>query len=155
MAKTLLAFLALLLLAPTAARADDGYRLWLRYDPVETPQRAVYAARASEIVAPGTSPVAQSAREELARGLSGLLAKPVEAGPAADRDGAILLATPDSSAAVAALHLPLGGLGDEGYLIRSIRLGAHSATVIAANSDRGLLYGAFAFLRLIQTRQPI
>ncbi len=155
MAKTLLAFLVLLLLAPAAARADDGYRLWLRYDPVEMPQRAVYAARASEIVAPGTSPIVQSGREELERGLAGLLAKPINAVRAADRDGAILLVTPDSSAAIAALHLPLGPLGDEGYLIRSVRLGGHSATVIAANSDRGLLYGAFAFLRLIQTRQPI
>ncbi|HEX4736526.1 MAG TPA: alpha-glucuronidase family glycosyl hydrolase [Allosphingosinicella sp.] len=155
MAKTLLALLAFLLLAPAAARAEDGYRLWLRYDPVETSQRADYAASAIEIVAPGTSPIAESAREELARGLAGLLAHPVGTVAGADRDGAILLATPESSAAVAALNLPLQPLGDEGYLIRSVRIGGRRATVIAANTDRGLLYGAFAFLRLIQTRQQI
>ncbi|HEX5184414.1 MAG TPA: alpha-glucuronidase family glycosyl hydrolase [Allosphingosinicella sp.] len=155
MAKTLLAFLVLLLLAPTAARAEDGYRLWLRYDPVEAPRRAAYAANATEIVAPGTGPIARSARDELQRGLTGLLARPIAIGAAADRDGAILLATPHDSAAIAALHLPLRSLGEEGYLIRSLRIGGHRATLIAANDDRGLLYGAFAFLRLIQTRRPI
>ncbi|HEY1607485.1 MAG TPA: alpha-glucuronidase family glycosyl hydrolase [Allosphingosinicella sp.] len=155
MTKTLLAFLALLLLAPAAARAEDGYRLWLRYDPVEAPRRAAYAPDATEIVAPGTSPVARSARDELRRGLTGLLAHPMTTAAAADRDGAILLSTPQSSAAIAALRLPLGRLGEEGYLIRSVRIGGHRATIIAANDDRGLLYGAFAFLRLIQTRRPI
>lgn len=155
MAKTFLALLAFLLLAPAAARAEDGYRLWLRYDSVEMPQRADYVAHATEIVAPGTSPIAQSAREELGRGLDGLLAHPVGVATNVDRDGAILLATPQSSAAVAALDLPLQRLGDEGYLIRSLRIDGRPTTVIAANSDRGLLYGAFAFLRLIQTRQPI
>jgi alpha-glucuronidase len=155
MAKTLLALLAFLLFAPAAARAEDGYRLWLRYDPLEAPQRALYAADATEIVAPSTGPVAQSAREELQRGLAGLLAHPVDIAAAPDRDGAILLATPQSAPAVAALHLPLARLGDEGYLIRSVRIGGHRATVIAANTDRGLLYGAFAFLRLIQTRRPL
>jgi alpha-glucuronidase len=155
MAKTFLALLAFLLLAPTTAHAEDGYRLWLRYDPVEGPHRADYAANATEILAPGTSPIAQSAREELERGLTGLLAHPVGTVAAVDRNGAILLATPRSSAAVAALHLPLQPLGDEGYLIRSVRIDGRRATVVAANTDRGLLYGAFAFLRLIQTRRPI
>src|SRR3954452_24376268 len=154
MAKTLLALLAFLLLAPAAARAEDGSRLWLRYDPIEAPARNTYAARAAAITAPGTSPMAKAARDELQRGLSGLLARPVPIA-AANRDGAILLATPETSAAVAALHLPLGPLGEEGYLIRSIRLGGRPATIIAANGDRGLLYGAFALLRLVQTRQSL
>ena len=61
MVKTLLAFFALLLLGATAARAEDGYRLWLRYDPIEAPQRALYAANATEIVAPGAGPVSRAA----------------------------------------------------------------------------------------------
>src|SRR3954468_11079740 len=154
MSKTLLALLAFLLLAPSAARADDGYRLWLRYDPVEAPARQAYATHATQIVAPGTSPIARAARDELQRGLSGLLARSVPI-VSAPRDGTILPATSRASPAVAALHLPLGPLGDEGYLLRSIRLGGRPAIVVAANGDRGLLYGAFALLRLVQTRRPL
>jgi alpha-glucuronidase len=155
MAKTLLALIAFLLLLPSPARAEDGYRLWLRYDPVEAPRRRAYAANAAAIVAPGTSPMARAAAGELQRGLTGLLARPVPFAGAAGRDGAIILATPLSDPAVAALRLPLATLGDEGYLIRTTRISGRRATLIAANGDRGLLYGAFAFLRLVQTRRPI
>ena len=51
--------------------------------------------------------------------------------------------------------VPLTRSGAEGYLIRSASLNGHAVTVIAANSDIGALYGSFAFLRLIQTRQTI
>jgi alpha-glucuronidase len=56
---------------------------------------------------------------------------------------------------VAAFKPDLAGLGREGYLIRSVSVEGHSATLIAANEDIGALYGAFHFLRLLQTRQSL
>ncbi|MDB5454526.1 MAG: alpha-glucuronidase, partial [Caulobacter sp.] len=50
---------------------------------------------------------------------------------------------------------PLSTLGPEGYLIRTASVDGRKATVIAANSDVGVLYGVFHYLRLIQTRQPL
>jgi alpha-glucuronidase len=84
-----------------------------------------------------------------------MLRRPLPAAPRVERDGAILIGTPASSRAIAALRLPLGGLGEEGYLIRSLRVGGRRAIVIAANGDKGVLYGAFRLLRLVQTRQPL
>jgi alpha-glucuronidase len=46
-------------------------------------------------------------------------------------------------------------VGREGYLIRSTSLDGHRVIVIAADEDMGVLYGAFHFLRLLQTRQPV
>ena len=46
-------------------------------------------------------------------------------------------------------------VGDEGFIIRSLRIDGQPVTVIAANTDIGALYGAFHFLRLMQTGQPI
>jgi alpha-glucuronidase len=144
MAKMLPSLLFLLLvLVPAAARADDGYRLWLRYDPIETPQRAAYSRAASELVVEGDSATIRAARSELVRGLSGLLGRPQPVAQRVDRDGAILLAR---------RNVPTG---EEGYVIRSTRVNGHAATLIAANGDRGLLYGAFAYLRLLQTRRPV
>ena len=154
-----LPLLALLLLAaliaPTAARAEDGYDLWLRYRPVEAEWQRRYAPAATELVGASGSPTLEAAGAELRRGLSGLLGQEPTAAGQVTRDGAILVGTPRSSPLVAGLNLPLGELGPEGYLIRSVRLGGRRATVIAANSDVGALYGAFRLLRLIQTRQPI
>src|SRR6201996_3551585 len=144
---------AMLLLLVVPARAEDGYDLWLRYRPMEAAALVQYRPLATAIISEGASPTLDAARAELIQGLSGLLDKKVAAG--AMTDGALVIGTPASSPLVAGLKLPLAALGAEGYLIRSVTLGGHPATVIAANSDIGVLYGSFAFLRLIQTRQPL
>ncbi len=48
------------------------------------------------------------------------------------------------------MQLPLKDLGDEGYLLRSVRQQGRRITVVAANSDRGVLYGSFALLAQLQ-----
>ncbi|RJF91538.1 alpha-glucuronidase family glycosyl hydrolase [Sphingomonas cavernae] len=145
--------LALLGLAG-AARAEDGYDLWLRYRPIEAEWQARYRPVAASIVVAGDSPTMRIASAELKRGLDGLLGGAVAEDQPAGA-GAILVGTPEESPMIDALGLPLESMGREGYLIRSIRIGGKPMTVIAANDDVGALYGAFHFLRLIQTRQPI
>ncbi|HVW72958.1 MAG TPA: alpha-glucuronidase family glycosyl hydrolase, partial [Rhizomicrobium sp.] len=142
-----------LLLVAIPARAEDGYDLWLRYRPVEASARAQYRSLATVIVSQGASASLDAARAELTKGLGGLLDRPIQ--PGGVGNGAVVIGTPASSPLIAGLKLPLDALGPEGYRIRSTRLDGHAVTVIAANSDIGVLYGSFAFLRLIQTRQPI
>lgn len=146
--------LALLAAAPSRASAEDGYDLWLRYRPVEKQWLARYQPFTRSIMVETQSALAKSAEVELQRGLRGLLGHAI---PNADSpvDGTILLGTPQSGSIVTRLGLPLAGLGNEGYLLKSLRLGGSRVTVIAANSDTGLIYGAFELLRRIQTRQPI
>lgn len=142
---------ALLALLPTAAAAEDGYDLWLRYHPLETPARTTYSERATSIVEMSNSPTLKAAADELRRGLDGLLGMPTSEGL---RDGTIVLGTPTSSPLISGLHLTLQPAGDEGYCIWSTSVRGHPVTAIAANRDVGVLYGAFAYLRLIQTRSP-
>ena len=144
---------ALLLLLAIPAHAEDGYDLWLRYRPMEAGALAQYRPLASVIVSESASPSLDAAKAELTQGLSGLLNRPVRAGAVAD--GAVVIGTPAASPLIAGLNLSLTKLGKEGYLIRSTMLNGHAVTVIAANSDIGVLYGSFAYLRLIQTRQPL
>ena len=139
----------------TACLAEDGYDLWLRYRPVEAAAQAGYRAAANAVVVEGGSATLAAAAEELRRGLSGLLARPVAIAARPGADGAILLGTPSSSPLIRGLNLPLQTIGREGFLIRSAIVGRHRVTVIAGNSDIGVLYGAFRLLRLIQTRRPI
>ncbi|SEM23954.1 alpha-glucuronidase [Paenibacillus sp. cl141a] len=46
-----------------------------------------------------------------------------------------------------------GRVGDEGYIIRRVVRGDQDYIFIAGGSDRGLLYGVFHFMRLLQTGQ--
>ena len=149
------ALLFLLALAPGAARAEDGYDLWLRYRPVEREWQARYAASATALVGEAPSPVLQAARDELRRGLEGLIGRSVPGRQRVEADGAIVFGTPKSSAIVARLNLPLRSLGSEGFLIRSATIGGRRATVIAATSDVGILYGAYRLLREMQTRRRV
>ncbi|HYW70475.1 MAG TPA: alpha-glucuronidase family glycosyl hydrolase [Pyrinomonadaceae bacterium] len=152
-----LALLVTLMALGSVARADDGYRLWLRYDPLPAANREVYRARVRAIVAPGNSPTIAAAREELRDGCSGLLGQPIPLTDNFESEGVILLGTPQTSKEVAALHLEgqLAALGPEGFIIRAVRLKTRQIIVIAAQGEAGALYGAFRFLRLLQTLGPI
>jgi len=146
--------LSLTSLCGTAA-AEDGYELWLRYREVESEWLERYRGTVTHIVVEGSSPTLEVARSELVRGLSGLTDAVLPVESELTGSGALVLGTPRSSSIVAKLNLDLRQAGPEGYLIRSVRLGRFPATVIAANEDIGLLYGAFHILRLLQTRQPL
>ncbi|MFC3549882.1 alpha-glucuronidase family glycosyl hydrolase [Lysobacter cavernae] len=148
----------LMLLCALPARAEDGYELWLRYQPVAAakPERAKdYRVHATVLIASDRTPTQVATLTELQRGLEGLLGSAPALADAATVDGALIVGTPSSSPLIERLRLKTAGLGREGYLIRSVVVDGHAATVIAANEDIGALYGAFHYLRLLQTQQPV
>jgi alpha-glucuronidase len=145
----------LLPLDPAWPNEEDGYDLWLRYRPLEGKAKAHLAARAKSLVLPAKPSVTTlAAVAELHRALAAMLGRaPAIARSAAE--GAIVLATPASMPKIAALGLPLDRLGDEGYVVRATRLQGRKVTLIAANTDAGLLYGTFAWLRAVTTRRDL
>jgi alpha-glucuronidase len=151
-------FTAVAVVVAADGKAETGYNLWLRYERVtDAPLLQAYRASVTAIVARPASPASRMASAELQRGLHGLLGVRM---PVANRirgDGALVIGTPSNSPVVAALGWlnDLTPLGRDGYLIRSTRAGGHAATVIASTGESGALHGAFHFLRLIQTRQPV
>jgi alpha-glucuronidase len=147
-------FLSMLVASPVVV-SDDGYRLWLRYEPLSRRMMETYRSRVAVIVAPGQSVTLEAIRTELVNGCSGLLGVPVTTSNTVDRDGALLVGTPRSSLLIARLQWPLAELGDEGFRIRSTGIDGRAVTVIAAQSEAGALYGAFHFLRMLQTQQSI
>jgi alpha-glucuronidase len=138
---------------------EDGYRLWLRYEPVASADllrayRAAFGRLRCEGDSP--SPTLRAAREELTRGLTGLLGL----SPGAERGGTdlgaglVVIGTPGGSPSTAAAGLSeaLRGVGEEGFVIRR---GSGGALLVAANRDVGVLYGVFHLLRGLQTATPL
>ncbi|EDY83187.1 Glycosyl hydrolase family 67 middle domain [Verrucomicrobiia bacterium DG1235] len=135
----------------TLALAEDGYRLWLRYEPVSDASIASdYRKQIGSISSSQSSPTFNLALAELQNGLDGLLGS-----DRSKKGPSILLGTPAGNPEVAKLDLDLSALGDEGYLLTSVPQKRKHQIVIAANTDQGLLYGVFAFLRHLQTQQPL
>jgi alpha-glucuronidase len=149
--------IASLLLAVCAlpAGAEDGYDLWLRYHAIDAGSYPDLDARAREVVVDSGSAILETAGRELASGLTKLQGRRISQVSVVTQSGAVLLGTPRSSKVIAGLPLALERAGAEGYVIRSVSIDQKQVTVIAANSDVGVLYGAFHFLRLVQTRQKL
>jgi alpha-glucuronidase len=147
----LLALILSALVMVPVARAEDGYQLWLRYRPLERAAMAQLRPAAAVVVTASLSPTADITAKELVRGLSGLEGRSVPTGDSVRQNGTVLFGTPASSPTIAALHLPLERVGAEGFVIRSAVARGHKLIVIAGNSDVGVLHGAFAFLRLVQS----
>src|SRR5688572_10957591 len=131
---------------------EDGYRLWLRYPRVWEPTRsAEYQAAFQELVAFDDTPTLRAAQAELQRGLGGLLGVSPTSAASVARDGSIVLATSGAPALAGVAGLEaLRASGPEGFIVRPAQLGGFSVTLIAGNSDVGVLYGSFALLRQLQ-----
>ena len=144
-----------IVLSMLPAHAEDGHELWLRYRHMTASQAERYRTHASQLIAGQDTPTQVAARAELLQGLGGLLGATVPVSETVTLDGAIVVGTARSSPVVARLGLDLDDLGAEGYLIRSMRMDGRRTTVIAAREDIGVLYGAFHFLRLLQTGRSL
>jgi alpha-glucuronidase len=143
------------LVCPTAG-ADDGYGLWLSYkklDDAKTLKK--YQQVFSSIVVEGQSETLDIVREEVKKGLDGLLGTDVPINDTLNKGGALVIGTPKQSQIIQKLNLSnkLATLGREGFLIKSVKINGIATVVIAANEDIGLLYGTFDLLRLMQTGQ--
>jgi alpha-glucuronidase len=137
---------------------EDGYEMWLRYHTVSDAKRLKdYRIQLGQLVVEGESPTLTAAQAELQRGLSGLLGQPIANGNKLARKSSLVIGTPKNSPLIASLKLNerLAAVGPEGFIIEQTKINKHSALVIAANSDIGVLYGAFHLLRLIQTEQSL
>lgn len=149
--------LGLLAVAPSAV-AETGYDLWLRYPLVGAHAiTGAYGGIITGILPPRSTPTGDVAVAELKRGLSGLVGEPIPSVTRLRTGGAIVLGTPATSRVVVGLgwSKDLERLGSEGYRIRWTRIQGHRTLVIASQGDRGVLYGAFHLLRLLQTGQEV
>jgi alpha-glucuronidase len=144
-----------LLLWAGPLHAEDGYALWLRYPQLSTSEKTTVAPHATGLVVATASPTGRATRDELTRGLGGLLGAAPPLLDSVDRDGVIVAGTPASLPSLARFGADLAALGSEGYLIHGTALDGHAAIVVAANTDVGALHGTFHLLRLMQTGQPL
>ena len=151
--------LAVLIILPVcSARAETGYQLWLRYNPIDNAAlRDTYRRAVTALVVPSQSPTGRAIRAELTRGLNGLLGAEIRTTMSIDAGGTVIAGTPETSPAIARLgwSADLARAGAEGYIVRTTTVDRHPVIVIASESEVGALRGTFHFLRLLQTRQSI
>lgn len=148
----------MLIIFSACLKAEDGYKLWLRYDRIDDPQlREQYQKQISGILTGSSTDIAEAASDELQAGLESMLGMRIPQVSKVSKNGILVTGTPESSPVIASLGVEekLAGAGNEGYIIFNTKYKRRKITVIAANSDAGVLYGTFHFLRLLQMHRDI
>jgi alpha-glucuronidase len=129
---------------------EDGYRLWMKYHELKSPQNSQqYKGYLQHIELRSKSKTADIIQQELQLAATGLL----NVQPTFNTSKAKLVITPKSQLLDTEHWLlpSLKNVGDEGFVINN----RNGAIFISANTDIGLLYGTFHFIRLMQTLQAI
>ena len=151
-------FLTIAMIAATfSLHAEDGYRLWLRYDKIDNAKLLTeYQQQITGIQINNTSATLHVTQQELIKGLQGLLAKKI-INQNTINNGSIIAGTPASSSQIknSISIKEINDLGNEGFIIKTSTINKKNVILIAAKNDVGVLYGVFHFLRLLQTHQPI
>lgn len=137
--------------------AEDGYRLWLRYDKIsDSKLLAEYQELVKGVMVAGNSPVLEIVKEELELGLAGLLNTSPEYLTKIENDGVLLIGRGEELEKIfPGIKSELKPTGVEGYRIFSSTIEEKDVIVITADEYIGLLYGTFHFLRLLQTNECI
>lgn len=149
-------FLFLLLSLVFFAQAEDGYRLWLRYDKIsDAVMLQQYRNQIGSINFLGNSPTITAAKKELVGGLEGLLNKKISEAKSIANNSVLAFKNDELIDHALWKKTNYDKLGEEGYRLFSAQFGNKNITVITANTDIGVLYGVFHFLRLLQTHQNI
>jgi alpha-glucuronidase len=136
------------------AHAEDGYRLWLRYDLVNNSSRlASYKQLIKGWMVDGTSPTLNAASSELSLALRGLLGLQAPSATRVDFDGIVCAKL--SSPLLKGLNIEVPGNTADAFAIVSASVNRKKTIVVTAREDIGILYGVFHLLRMIQTQQDL
>lgn len=143
------------LLFQSTAFSETGYRLWLRYDKIENQKLLMrYRSQLRSMNFQAISPTALVAKKEIMAALQGLLDQPIAV--VNTSSAALIIGTPESSDLIRSLITAkeLQNL-TEGFIIKTLKNNGQLQLIIAAPTDKGLLYGVFHLIRLLQTQQSL
>ena len=140
--------LALFLAIPLTTQAQTADQAWLRYSADQSPIESTFPVHAL-----GSGSLELSAASELQRGLKGLRSA-VYRGLGNGTTQINIGTETEVHDAYPTLDFPQD-LGPEGFWLHRSNIQNQSQITIAGGDARGVLYGAFALLRLIQTTQDL
>jgi alpha-glucuronidase len=145
----LLVFGILLAAASIAAAAETGADAWLRYAPLTPQEVHDYKTLPDVAIALGESEILTSAKKELLLGVHGMLGKTLRTISVAPLQPAIVIGTVEQIRTIEPGFRSPQDLRGDGSWLASRQVHGFKCIIITGGTDRGVLYGVFAFLRTI------
>ena len=146
--------LIILILLPALLKAEDGYDLWLRYKKISNNSLLdQYKKQITSPVVLGSSQTIAIIKTELTQAFSGLTITSHKISSSPGKSTSFIAGSVSTSTIISSIVTKdeLTLIGNEGFIIKT----RPGKTIITANTDIGVMYGVFHFLRLMQTQQSI
>ena len=146
--------LIIFILLPALLKAEDGYDLWLRYKKISN--NSLLDQYKKKITSPailGSSQTIAIIKTELTQAFSGLTGISYKILSSTDKSSTFIAGKVSTATIISSIVTKdeLNIIGNEGFIIKT----RSGKTIITANTDIGVLYGVFHFLRIMQTQQSI
>ena len=151
-------FLIPLLLFCINSSAQADYKLWLQYKKIQDSKLASeYKSKINGFFALGNSATIQVTSKELQSGLSSLLDTKIQTQQDINGENTLVFGSKSSlnEDIIKNLKNELDQVNNEGYIIKTFSLNNKNHILITGNTDIGVLYGVFNFLKLLQTNKSI
>jgi len=132
------------------AYAEDGSRLWLRYEPLPAEQASRLGAAIQSVHADLTMASLAAGVEELQKAMKGFIGKELLHSPRLQGNSVVMVVAGSRLAARFGLNDELRAMHRDGFIIRPITRNRQSYLVIASPTQVGVLYGVFHLIRSIQ-----
>ncbi len=139
----------------TSARAETGADAWLRYAPLEKLAAGMYSDLPVTVVVLGDSPMLNSAKTELLRGVHGMLGRSLREVRSLPQERAIVIGTLSALRGGSPSFLESVELKDDGFLLSTEKFHGVDCLIVAATTERGVLYGVFALLSKIAREESV
>ncbi|QNL49325.1 alpha-glucuronidase [Olivibacter sp. SDN3] len=135
--------------------ADDGYKLWLNYQPINDPLAQTYKTTLRNIVFPANSQTLRLAKKELLNGLKDMLNHLPQEQAAINNNTLVVSTLENIPSLNLAIDIKQLRLKEEGFMIKQTTVDGATILLIIGQNEIGTLYGIFHFLQLLQTHRPI
>lgn len=145
----------LLLVFCVSAAAESGEDAWLRYAPLTSKNAQDYRSLPATTIKLRDSELLSTAQKELVRGIRGMLGRTLRVGSAFPDESVIVIGTVAEFRKLDPTFAPPQSFAGDAYLLSSTKFHGHDAVLILGATDRGALYGTFAFLRKIATAESV
>ena len=137
-------YTALILFFSIYINAEDGSKLWLRFQGQNVPEIAINSISGDKDAL---------AIKEFQTALNEVFDTHIPISKDLTNNSVIIAKKGDKLINDFSLSKDINALSSEGYIIKSINRKGNDYTVLAAQTDEGLLYGIYHLLRLIQTEE--
>lgn len=133
----------------------SSYKAWLQYAKLEDQEYKKNTGNLlKNIVVPENSLIINSATEELSHGITSMYGVQPKVDSNSNEESNIYLLTETTKNDFPS-SIDISGLNEEGYIIKTEQSGSNKNIYIVGKTDRGVLYGSFHFLRLIQMNESL